>query len=169
MRSLAAAAVAAVGLVAAGYAQAEPARVAAAFTHEGWQGHVLFTGGKFLQCQMSMSAINNYDLVLSVDRPGELRLGLRSQKLDVGWSMLFQQKFGLRIQIDQGPVLTKAFEAKSPTAISTSLSGTDWDKRLRGGKLLRINTGSRVRLFHLVGIDKAMNLLHACAAKHRGA
>lgn len=164
MRSLAAAAVLAVGI-----AGAQAATVGGKFNHEVWSGVALFDSGKFLQCQMWMSAINNYDLILSLTAEGELRLGLRSQKLDVGWSMLFQQKFGLRLQIDQGPVLTKAFEAKTQTSVSTSLKGTDWDRRLRGGKLLRINTGSRVRLFHLNDIDKAMSMLYACAAKHRSA
>jgi hypothetical protein len=163
MRSLAVAAALAVGLSAAGSAHAR-----GEFTHEGWHGLALFTDGKLLQCQMTMSAINNYDVVLSLDPEGELRLGLRSQILDVGWSMLFQQKFGLRLQIDDGPVLTKAFIAKSPTALSTSLKDTDWEKRLPGGKLLRINTG-KVKLFHLTGIKEAMGLLKACVAKHRTA
>ena len=61
---------------------------------------------------MAMSAINNYDVILSLNPDGELRLGIRSRKIDVGWGMLFQQKFGVRIQLDDGPVLTKAFVAK---------------------------------------------------------
>ena len=53
--------------------------------------------------------------------------------------------------------------------MTTSLKGTDWDKRLADGKLLRVNTGSRVRLFHLTGIKAAMDKLRACTAKHRAA
>jgi hypothetical protein len=66
-------------------------------------------------------------------------------------------------------VLTKAFASVSPTLLSTSLKGTDWETRLADGKLLRINTGTRVRQFHLTGIKAAMDKLRACAAKHRAA
>jgi hypothetical protein len=146
-----------------------PAFAAFEFTHEGWKGQVAFTDGKFRQCLMWASAINNYDVGFSLDGAGELRLGLRSNKLDQTWPMIFKMKTALRIQLDQGPVLTKAFTSVSPTLLSTSLKGTDWDKRLAGADLLRINTGTRVRQFHLTGIKAAMDKLRACAAKHRAA
>src|SRR5215213_4150699 len=146
-----------------------PAFAAGEFIHEGWSGQAAFTDGKFRQCLMWASAINNYDVGLSLDATGELRLGLRSRKLDMTWPMIFSQKTALRIQLDQGPVLTKAFTAVTPTLLSTSLKNTDLETRLSGGKLLRINTGSRVRLFHLTGIGEALNKLRACAAKHRAA
>jgi hypothetical protein len=156
----------ATALVLAGTA---PAFAAFEFTHEGWKGQVAFTDGKFRQCLMWASAINNYDVGFSLDGAGELRLGLRSNKLDQTWPMIFKMKTALRIQLDQGPVLTKAFTSVSPTLLSTSLKGTDWDKRLAGADLLRINTGTRVRQFHLTGIKAAMDKLRACAAKHRAA
>ena len=156
----------ATALVLAGTA---PAFAAFEFTHEGWKGQVAFTDGKFRQCLMWASAINNYDVGFSLDGAGELRLGLRSNKLDQTWPMIFKMKTALRIQLDQGPVLTKAFTSVSPTLLSTSLKGTDWEKRLAEGKLLRINTGTRVRQFHLNGIKAAMDKLRACAAKHRAA
>lgn len=162
MRSLTAAAAVAIAMAAG------PAWAVGEFSHQGWSGRALVKDGKLIQCQMVMSAINDYDLILSINPDGELRLGIRSHKIDVGWSMLFQQKFGLRMQIDHGPVLTKTFVAKSPTLLSTSLNESDWDKRLLGGKLLRINTG-RVKLFHLNGIKEAMSMLRACVAKHRTA
>jgi hypothetical protein len=139
------------------------------FKHEGWSGLSVFVDGKFRQCQMWSSAINNYDVGFSLDGAGELKLGLRSRKLDMTWPMIFNQKTALRIQLDQGPVLTKAFASVSSTLVTTSLKGTDWDKRLADGKLLRVNTGSRVRLFHLTGIKAAMDKLRACTAKHRAA
>ena len=150
MRSLAAAVALAAGMA------TTPAWATDAFKHEGWTGRALVKDGSFIQCQMWMPTIDNYDLILSINPDGELRLGVRSHKIDVGWKMLFQQKFGLRIQIDDGPVLTKAFVAKTPTSISTSLNGTDWDKRLVNGKLLKINVG-RVKLFHLNGIKGAQH------------
>ncbi len=139
------------------------------FKHEGWSGHSVFAEGKFRQCLMWASAINNFDVGFSLDGAGELRLGLRSNKLDQTWPMIFKMKTALRIQLDQGPVLIKAFTSVSPTLLSTSLKGTDWEKRLADGKLLRINTGTRVRQFHLTGIKAAMDKLRACAAKHRAA
>jgi hypothetical protein len=146
-----------------------PARAASEFTHEGWSGQAAFTDGKFRQCQMWASAINNYDVGFSLDAAGELRLGLRSRKLDMTWPMILNQKTALRVQIDRGPVLTKAFTAVTPTLLSTSLKNTDWETRLSDGKLLRINTGSRVRLFHLTGIKVALDKLRSCTAKHRAA
>jgi len=156
----------ATALVLAGTA---PAFGAPEFKHEGWSGHSVFAEGKFRQCLMWAAAINNYDVGFSLDAAGELRLGLRSSKLDQTWPMLFKQKTALRIQLDQGPVLTKAFASVSPTLLSASLKGTDWDKRLVDGKLLRINTGTKVRLFHLTGIKGALDKLRACSAKHRAA
>ena len=156
----------ATALVLAGTA---PALATPEFKHEGWSGHSVFAEGKFRQCLMWVSAINNYDVGFSLDAAGELRLGLRSNKLDQTWPMLFKQKTALRIQLDRGPVLTKAFASVSQTLLSTSLKGTDWDKRLIDGKLLRVNTGTRVRLFHLTGIKGALDKLRACTAKHRAA
>ena len=156
----------ATALVLAGTA---PAFAASEFTHEGWKGQVAFTDGKFRQCLMWASAINNFDVGFSLDGAGELRLGLRSNKLDQTWPMIFKMKTALRIQLDQGPVLIKAFTSVSPTLLSTSLKGTDWETRLADGKMLRINTGTRVRQFHLTGIKAAMDKLRACAAKYRAA
>ncbi len=156
----------ATALVLAGTA---PAFAASEFTHEGWKGQVALKDGKFFQCQMWISAINNYDVGFSLDAAGEMKLGVRSHKIDMTWEMIFGQKAALRIQLDQGPVLTKVFTAVTPRLLTTPLKGTDWDKRLADGKLLRINTGTRVRLFQLTGIGVAMNRLRACVAKHRSA
>jgi hypothetical protein len=139
------------------------------FSHDAWSGQAVAQDGKFRQCYMWMSAINNWDLGLALEPSGELRLGLRNQQIDLSWQTLFDSASALRIQIDQGPVLTKAFKTVTPKLVSTSLKDTDWEKRLLDGKLLRVNTGSRVRLFHLNGIKEAMAKLRACVAKHRAA
>jgi len=115
-----------------------------------------------------MAAINNWDLGLSIDASGELRLGLRTHTIDQFWQMLFGQKTALRIQVDEGPVLIKAFTSVTPHLVSTSLKGTDWGKRLADGKLFRVNSG-RVKLFHLNGIKEAMGMLRGCVAKHNTA
>lgn len=125
------------------------------FTHEGWAGQAIFRDGKFFQCSMAASAINNWDLGFGITPSGELRMGLSNKDLDLGWAMVFDQKSAVRIQLDQGPVFTKAFTAKSPKLLTTSLQGTDWESKLPDGKLLRVNTGSKVRLFHLNGIREA--------------
>ena len=147
---------------------AVPVLAAEKFQHEGWSGRAVFQDGKFRQCHMWMAAINNWDLGLAIDSAGELKLGVRSRALDQFWQMLFNQKTALRIQVDQGPVLTKAFTSQTPHLLSTSLKNTDWEQRLANGKLFRVNTG-RTKVFHLTGIKEAMGKLRACVAKHRTA
>ena len=101
------------------------------FQHEGWSGRAVFKDGKFRQCHMWMAAINNWDLGLALDPRGELKLGIRTRTLDQFWQMLFNQKTALRIQVDQGPVLIKAFTSVTSHLLSTSLKNTDWDQRLQ--------------------------------------
>jgi hypothetical protein len=148
---------------------AGPASAGEKFQHEGWSGGVVTKEGKFVQCQMWKVAINNWDLGLALYPSGELKLAVRSRTLDRFWEMLFGQKTALRIQVDQGPVLTKAFTSVTPHLLATSLKNTDWDQRLANGKQFRINMGTRVRLFHLNNIKEAMGKLRACVAKHRDA
>lgn len=156
-------------LVLIGTVTAPAFEVAEKFQHEGWMGEAVFEDGQFRQCHMWMLEINNWDLGLSLDASGELRLGLRTRILDQFWQMLLGQKTALRIQVDRGPVLLKAFTSVTPKIVSTSLRGTDWDKRLAAGTLFRVNPDGRVKLFHLTGIKEAMGMLRACAAKHRSA
>jgi len=155
-------------VVLSGAAPALASEAADKFQHEGWSGRAVFENGAFRQCHMWMAAINNWDLGLALDPSGDLKLGLRSRTLDQFWQMLFGQRTALRIQVDQSPVLTKAFTSVSSHLLSTSLKNTDWEQRLANGKLLRVNAG-RVKLFHLNGIKEAMGKLRACVAKHRTA
>ena len=148
---------------------AVPAFATDKFQHEGWVGGALVKDGKFMQCQMWLAGINNWDLGLALYASGELKLAVRSRALDRFWEMLFGQKTTLRIQVDQGPVLTKAFTSVTPHLVATSLKNTDWDQRLVSGKHFRMNTGTRVRLFHLNGIRGAMGKLRTCVCKHRAA
>ena len=153
-------------LVLSGAVPASAFEVADKFQHEGWAGEAVFEDGQFRQCHMWMLEINNWDLGLSLDASGELRLGLRKTTLDQFWQMLLGQKTPLRMQVDRGPVLLKAFTSVTPKIVSTSLRGTDWEKRLAGGTLFRVNPTGRVKLFHLTGIKEAMGLLRTCVAKH---
>ena len=146
-----------------------PALAADNFTSGNWRGGAVFDGSKFVQCNMWAPYINNWDLMFAMTQSGDFRLGLRNQKLDMTWSQLFGQKLGVRMQIDDNPVVIKAFTATSATVASTSIAKLGWDKALRSGKILRVHTGSRVRRFPLAGIDPALTQLSACAAKHRSA
>ena len=146
-----------------------PAFAADNFTSGNWRGGAVFEGTKFVQCNMWAPYINNWDLMFAMTQSGDFRLGLRNQKLDMTWSQLFGQKLGVRMQIDDSPVVIKAFTATSATVASTSIANLGWDKALRTGKVLRVHTGSRVRRFPLAGIDPALSQLSACAAKHRSA
>ena len=146
-----------------------PALGADNFTSGNWRGGAVLDGTKFVQCNMWAPYINNWDLMFAMTKSGDFRLGLRNQKLDMTWSQLFGQKLGVRMQIDDHPVIIKAFTATSATVASTSIANLGWDKALRSGKVLRVHTGSRVRRFPLAGIDPALSQLSACAAKHRKA
>ena len=146
-----------------------PAFAADNFTSGNWRGGAVFDGAKFVQCNMWAPYINNWDLMFALTQAGDFRLGLRNQQLKMTWASLFGQKLAVRMQIDDNPVIIKAFTASSTTVASTSLAGLGWDKALRSGKVLRVHTGSRVRRFPLAGIDPALSLLSACAAKHRSA
>jgi hypothetical protein len=152
-----------------GTAPALAAEAADKFRHEGWSGRAVLENGTFRQCHMWMAAINNWDLGLALEPSGELKLGLRTHTIDQFWQMLFGQKTALRIQVDQGPVLIRAFTSVTPRLLSASLKNTDWDQRLASGKDLKVNMGGRVRRFHLTGIKEAMGKLRACVAKHRTA
>ena len=158
---------AALALLAA--ATASPACAAGEFSSGNWRGGAVFEGTKFVQCNMWAPYINNWDLMFAMTQSGDFRLGLRNQKLDMTWSKVFGEKLAARMQIDDNPVIIKAFTAASATVVSTSIASLDWGKALRAGKVLRVHTGSRVRRFPLVGIDPALTLLSACAAKYRSA
>ena len=137
------------------------------FVSGNWRGGAVLDGTKFVQCNMWAPYINNWDLMFAMTQSGDFRLGVRNQKLDMTWSQLFGQKLSARMQIDDNPVVIKAFTATSATVASTSIANLGWEKALRSGKVLRVHTGSRVRRFPLAGIDPALSQLSACAAKHR--
>jgi hypothetical protein len=146
-----------------------PAQAIDNFVSGNWRGGAVLDGTKFVQCNMWAPYINNWDLMFAMTQSGDFRLGVRNQKLDMTWSQLFGQKLGVRMQIDDHPVIIKAFTATSATVASTSIANLGWEKVLRSGKVLRVHTGSRVRRFPLAGIDPALSQLSACAAKHRKA
>ena len=160
MRTLAAAA-----LVAAGIASGPAAATSGAFIQDGWNGFPVFKDEKFVQCQMWMQAINNWDLGFAQMPSGELRIALRRKSLDLGMAVIFGERFSVRLQLDDGPVVIKPFAAVTATSMSTTLKDLDWDKKLPNAEALRINNG-RLYRFDLKGIKPAMGLLQACVAKN---
>jgi len=159
----------AAALIAMVTAVTAPAFAADNFTSGNWRGGAVFDGAKFVQCNMWAPYINNWDLMFAMTQSGDFRLGLRNRQLDMTWVKLFGQKLAIRMQIDDNPVIIQPFTATSATVASTSIAKLGWDKALRTGNALRVHTGSRVRRFPLAGIDPALSLLSACAAKHRSA
>jgi len=74
------------------------------------------------------------------------------------------------MQIDDDPTVIRAFKAVRMQLVVTKFpADADWIKRLRKGKHLKVNVGTRVPNFSLDGIDEALTALFACAAKYRDA
>ena len=80
---------------------------------------------------------------------------------------MFGTKTGIRLQIDDTPLIIRPFVAMSPNVMSTTFAtNLDWVERLSTGQVLRINNG-RIYRFPLDGLREGLVKLRACAAKHR--
>jgi hypothetical protein len=146
-----------------------PAAAAGEFVSGNWKGAAILKGGKFDNCEMWAPYINRWDLLMAVDQAGYFALGLRRSTLDMVGEALFGTRIVLRLQIDDGPVLLRPFQAITPRLVATKFAtNLDWVEKLKTGKVLRVNTG-RLYRFPLAGVKEALALLHACAAKYRGA
>ena len=140
------------------------------FSSGNWSGGAVIDGGKFLYCRAWAPYINRWDLVFSLDQAGYFSLLLRRHDLDLLGDMIFGNKTVIRMQIDDTPLVMRPFTAVAPRILETKFAtNLDWVKRLSTGKALRINFGSRLYRFPLAGAKEAMELLNACAAKHRAA
>lgn len=149
-------------------ASTAPAAAVGEFSSGSWKGWARFEGSKFVHCAMWAPYINRWDLLFAVNPVGELQVGLRSQKIDMTPAMIFGQKAALRMQVDDDPVVIKAFTTLNPTTVATMFAPKDeWIGQLRTGKALRINTGRKVLRFPLKGLKEALATLQACTAKHR--
>lgn len=164
MRSVVAAVVLCVALV----LTAVPAAAVGEFSLGSWSGAAYFKDGKFFRCAMRARYINGWDLFFSIDPAGYFSVLLRSQRIDMLGEMLFGTKVALRMQIDDTPLVVRPFTAISPQLIETKFAtNLDFVQRLSTGKVLRVNSGSKVWRFPLTDAKEAMPLLHACAAKYR--
>src|SRR3982750_1575386 len=113
-------------LIAAATAATMPALAVDNFVSGNWRGGAVLDGTKFVQCNMWAPYINNWDLMFAMTQSGDFRLGVRNRQIDMTWIKLFGQKLSARMQIDDNPVVIKAFTATSATVSSTSIAGLGW-------------------------------------------
>ena len=133
------------------------------FVSGRWSGQAFFDSGRFTHCAMFSDYVSRWKLLFSIDRMGELNLGLSNEQVSVyPW-----ETPGIWMQVDNDPVLVRAFKAVKPQLVVATFAGnSDWIKKLRKGKKLKVNVGKRVPNFDLGGIDAAMTELFSCAAKY---
>jgi len=143
-----------------------PAAAAGEFSSGRWIGQAVFEGARFTHCAMLAPYVSRWKLVFSVDRNGDIGFGLQSEIVQ----MYPWQKAQIWMQIDNEPVVTPVFKTASMTFVVTKFpADSDWIKRLRKGKKLKVNVGKRVPNFDLAGIDEAFTALYACVRKNRTA
>ena len=140
-----------------------PAAATGEFTSGRWTGQAFLDGGKFTHCAMLAPYVSRWKLLFSIDRNGDIGLGLQNENVEMyPWS-----KAQIWMQIDNEPVITPVFKTARMTLVVTKFpANSDWIKRLRKGKKLKVNVGKRVPNFDLAGIDEALSALSACAAKY---
>jgi len=147
-------------------AGATPAAASGEFTSGRWNGAAFFERERFTHCAMLAPYVSRWKLLFSVDRAGEVSLGLYSEKVE----MFPGLNASIWMQIDDDPTVIRAFKAVRMQLVVTKFpADADWIKRLRKGKHLKVNVGTRVPNFSLDGIDEALTALFACAAKYRDA
>jgi len=140
-----------------------PAAATGEFTSGRWTGQAFVDGGKFTHCAMLAPYVNRWKLLFSIDRNGDIGLGLQNENVEMyPWS-----KAQIWLQVDNEPVITPVFKTARMTLVVTKFpANSDWLKRMRNGKKLKVNVGKRVPNFDLAGIDEALGALFACAAKY---
>jgi hypothetical protein len=150
----------AVALTLAGVA---PAAAMGDFTSGRWTGQAFADGGRFTHCAMLAPYVSRWTLLFSIDRNGDIGLGLQSEDV----TMYPWEKAKIWLQVDNEPVITPVFKTARSTLVVTKFAGdADWIKHLRKGKKLKANVGKRVPNFDLAGLDEAFTALLACAAKN---
>jgi hypothetical protein len=134
------------------------------FVSGRWNGQAFFDSGRFTHCGMYADYVSRWKLLFSIDRMGDVNLGFSREDL----MMYPWESASIWMQIDNDPVLIRSFKTVKPQLVVTTFaSGSDWIKKLRKGKKLKVNVGKRVPNFDLAGFDAAMTQLFSCAAKHR--
>jgi hypothetical protein len=143
-----------------------PAAAAGEFSSGRWTGQAFAEGGKFTHCAMIAPYVSRWNLVFSLDPSGVIGLGLHSEDV---W-MYPWEKAKIWIQVDNDPVIIPVFKTAHRSLVVTKFrADSEWIKRLRKGKKLKVNVGKRVPNFDLAGLDEAFTALFACAQKNRTA
>jgi hypothetical protein len=143
-----------------------PAAAIGEFSSGRWAGQAFVESGKFTHCAMLAAYVNRWKLLFSIDRNGDVGVGFQNR--DVG--MYPWEKASIWMQIDNEPVITPVFKPAGMTLVVAKFrADSDWIKRLRKGKKLKVNVGKRVPNFDLAGLDEAFAALFACAQKNRNA
>lgn len=146
-----------------------PASATDEFSTGNWNGRSHFKDGKFSHCVVGAPFINRWDLYFSVRADGYFSMTMRHPDLSLASDLLFGNKMGIRLQIDDTPLIIRPFVAMSTNVMSTTFAtNLDWVERLSTGQVLRINNG-RIYRFPLDGLKEGLVKLRACAAKHRKA
>jgi hypothetical protein len=140
-----------------------PAAATGEFSSGRWTGQAFLDGGKFTHCAMLAPYVSRWKLLFSVDRNGDIGLGLQSEIVE----MYPWEKAQIWMQVDNEPVIMPVFKTFRSSLVVAKFSGnSDWIKRLRKGNKLKVNVGKRVPNFDLEGLDQAFTALLACAAKY---
>jgi len=143
-----------------------PAAAIGEFSSGRWTGQAFLEGGKFTHCAMLASYVSRWKLLFSIDRNGDVGVGFQSESVE----MFPWQKAQIWMQVDNDPVITPVFKTARSSLVVTKFAGdSDWIKRLRKGKKLKVNVGKRVPNFDLAGLDEALTALFDCAKKNRTA
>jgi hypothetical protein len=140
-----------------------PAAAAGEFMSGRWSGQAFFESERFTHCAMFSDYVSRWKLLFSVNRSGEVNLGLASEYVE----MYPWQKASIWMQLDNDPVLIRDFKAvRTQMLVTTFGARSDWIKNLRKAKKLKVNVGKRVPNFDLAGIDDALSQLFACVARY---
>jgi hypothetical protein len=146
---------------------AGPAAATDEFSTGNWSGRSHVKNGTFSHCVVWAPFINRWDLFFSIRDDGYFSMTLRNPDLDLRGDLLFGASTGIRLQIDDTPLIIRPFTPVAQTMTSTTFAtDLDWVQRLSTGKVLRINNGRTYR-FPLDGLKEALVRLRACAAKYR--
>ncbi len=143
-----------------------PARAVGEFASGNWKGSAYFTGPRFTHCAMSAGYDAGWRLVFTLQKDGDVVLGLSHPSL----SFRTGSTTSVTMQLDGGPAIEREFLAVTPQLINTTFAPThDWFQRLRKGRELKARFGQTTRTFSLRGANDALAGLFNCAAKYRSA
>lgn len=142
---------------------AQPAAATGDFTLGRWIGQAFFESDRFTHCAMHADYVSRWKLLFSINRTGDVNVGFASEYVN----MYPWQSASLWLQLDNDPVLIRDFKPIKPQLlVAVFPRESNWIKKLRRAKRLKVNVGKRVPNFDLAGFDVAMTALVACVARY---